>query len=580
MLQLRCDFARWGQYIVFEFLVLYHIDPEVAMLRMIGIILFAAALLLKGGSALQAQTASEKLQEGLRLEEVKGELEKAITVYREVLALFSVEKAFAAQAQLHIGLCYEKLGERNMKDAVTAFQAVIDNYPDQSEQVELARAKLKALEGDTSPPGAIRKTLDEFNLAFESKDVDRWASYYSKDYLERIARGKLGSVQAWKDWVRMQLFSPWKSIRIAAKVRAIEKQGYNYLVQEERSIEGTDWSGKAQQVRPKANVYLTFKNEAGQWKVDEIRELSMPVAYDTLSAHYAEAGRSGLAYVCHITQSFVSVIDPQTNKLIGVIPTGNGSNEIAFSPDGKRGYISCFNANSVTVFDRKTNTTIADVPAGEHPLSLVVTPDGRYVLISHQSADNIWVLDAQSNKIIQKFEGTGIFLTAPQGSPLYQSQIFSPFVYRIDPKNFSITKRIAVGGRPLGLAFTGDGRYAYVANYDLKEVEKIDTETDSVVARLTGIPSPRGIAVTLDGAFAYVTNVAALRVTVIDLAKQDVVKEINVGAGPTSIVISGDGRRAYVSCQGASTVAVIDLTRNEMIQSISVADNPVSVTIH
>ncbi|MDA2924007.1 tetratricopeptide repeat protein [Acidobacteria bacterium AH-259-L09] len=75
------------------------------------------------------------------LEEVKGELEEAIVLYKQVLSN-AADEALAAQAQLHIGMCYEKLGKQ---EARKAYQAVIDNYPIQQDAVRVARKRLAKL---------------------------------------------------------------------------------------------------------------------------------------------------------------------------------------------------------------------------------------------------------------------------------------------------------------------------------------------------------------------------------------------------------------------------------------------------
>ncbi|GAH60379.1 unnamed protein product, partial [marine sediment metagenome] len=52
------------------------------------------------------------------------------------------EREYAAKSQLYIGLCYEKLGLKEAKQAQKAFQKVIDNYPGQVEAVKVAKEKL------------------------------------------------------------------------------------------------------------------------------------------------------------------------------------------------------------------------------------------------------------------------------------------------------------------------------------------------------------------------------------------------------------------------------------------------------
>ena len=89
-----------------------------------------------------AQTAEELLPKGLQLEEVKGELEKAIEVYQTIVDKFSDNRPVAAKALLHIGLCYEKLGQ---KEALRAYRKLISEYSEQLREVEAARERLAGL---------------------------------------------------------------------------------------------------------------------------------------------------------------------------------------------------------------------------------------------------------------------------------------------------------------------------------------------------------------------------------------------------------------------------------------------------
>jgi Tol biopolymer transport system component len=98
--------------------------------------------LILGNYQAFAQTAEELLAKGIQLEEVKGELEKAIEVYQTIVQDFPENRTVAAKAQFHIGLCYEKLG---LKQARGAYQDVINKYPDQQGEVALAKERLNRL---------------------------------------------------------------------------------------------------------------------------------------------------------------------------------------------------------------------------------------------------------------------------------------------------------------------------------------------------------------------------------------------------------------------------------------------------
>ncbi|HUU52848.1 MAG TPA: tetratricopeptide repeat protein [Candidatus Heimdallarchaeota archaeon] len=88
------------------------------------------------------ESAKELFEKALYLEETKGDLEKAVELYERVTKDFPDERASAAKAFFHIGICYEKLG---LEKARKAFQKVVEDYPDQVEMAGMARAKLATL---------------------------------------------------------------------------------------------------------------------------------------------------------------------------------------------------------------------------------------------------------------------------------------------------------------------------------------------------------------------------------------------------------------------------------------------------
>ena len=124
-----------------------------------AIVSVALALILTFVLAGAGQQSAEQLyKSGLYEEEVGGDLQKAIGLYQDILQRFPESREIAAKAQLHIGLCHEKLGT---KEAEKAFQKVIDNYPEQSGAVREAREKLKGLE---RTPSSSEKSRGELTL--------------------------------------------------------------------------------------------------------------------------------------------------------------------------------------------------------------------------------------------------------------------------------------------------------------------------------------------------------------------------------------------------------------------------------
>ncbi len=117
--------------------------------------------LILGNYQAFAQTAEELLPKGIHLEEVKGELEKAIEVYQTIVDKFSDNRPVTAEALLHIGLCNEKLGNQEAK---IAYQRIIQEFSDQQKIVDQARTRLSRLNRLASAVQAenivIRKFMD------------------------------------------------------------------------------------------------------------------------------------------------------------------------------------------------------------------------------------------------------------------------------------------------------------------------------------------------------------------------------------------------------------------------------------
>jgi len=120
------------------------------------------------GPALRAQQRSPaevRLQAAIHTEEVEGNLQRAIELYREVVSRYGGERDVAARALLYLGRTYEKLGSQ---EATRAYQRVVREYGDQSQVAAQARARLTALQTAATPvaghgPVARRLLTNEDN---------------------------------------------------------------------------------------------------------------------------------------------------------------------------------------------------------------------------------------------------------------------------------------------------------------------------------------------------------------------------------------------------------------------------------
>ncbi|MDP2885360.1 MAG: tetratricopeptide repeat protein [Ignavibacteria bacterium] len=134
-----------------------------------------------------AQTAEKLFQEGVRLEEVKGNLEQAIEIYKSVVGKYPGNQPLAAKSLLRMGRCYEKLGK---DEAKKAYERIIKEYASQPDVVTEARARLAVLMDGTKLGGSpIARRLISDNVQPEIRNPriitpspdGRWVAYTQKE---------------------------------------------------------------------------------------------------------------------------------------------------------------------------------------------------------------------------------------------------------------------------------------------------------------------------------------------------------------------------------------------------------------
>ncbi|MFA5818129.1 MAG: tetratricopeptide repeat protein [Bacteroidales bacterium] len=104
--------------------------------------LIIAFVLLTGSISAQDNKASVSLTAAIYEEEVTGNLDKAVELYLNILKKYPDDRQVAAKTLYHLGLVNEKMGKQKANEY---FTRLVNTYPDQTELVALAKARLAAL---------------------------------------------------------------------------------------------------------------------------------------------------------------------------------------------------------------------------------------------------------------------------------------------------------------------------------------------------------------------------------------------------------------------------------------------------
>ncbi|MDB6027293.1 MAG: Carboxyl-terminal protease [Verrucomicrobiales bacterium] len=107
------------------------------------LLLAAGLVAFLGMASVRAASADELLEKGIYTEETKGELEAANQIYQQIVDDAKADQRLVAQAQLRLGLCQLKLGNR--PKAISALERLTQEFPDKDKLLALLDDQMPAL---------------------------------------------------------------------------------------------------------------------------------------------------------------------------------------------------------------------------------------------------------------------------------------------------------------------------------------------------------------------------------------------------------------------------------------------------
>jgi YVTN family beta-propeller protein len=296
-------------------------------------------------------------------------------------------------------------------------------------------------------------------------------------------------------------------------------------------------------------------------------------------------------YAADQTSNTVSVIDPSTNKLLGVIRLGNpvpGAlsplytgqllvHGLGYSPDSRTLAVVSIASNAVTLIDTATNKVKGTVYVGRSPHEAFFTADGQELWVTVRGEDYISVIDPNQMKEIRRIElanGPGMTMFGTDGKYAFVCSSFTPELTVVETASHQVVKRIPQAS-PFcpNIAVSPENDEVWITLKDAGKVQVISAKPPFEQRALleTGpITNHVNFANNRNGKFAYVTIGGSNQVKVFQReAKPELVATIPVGSLPHGIWPSGDGSRVYVALENGSMAAAIDTLNNTVIANIS-----------
>jgi YVTN family beta-propeller protein len=292
------------------------------------------------------------------------------------------------------------------------------------------------------------------------------------------------------------------------------------------------------------------------------------------------AADESLVYVPNSVSSTVTVIDPHTFTVVKTFRAGLRPQHITPAWDLRTLYIDDTSGNTLIPIDPRTAQPGAPIQVDD-PYNLYFTPDGTKAIVVAERNKTLdirspgsWALRA---RIRMPCRGVNHGDFTADGSFFLVSCEWSGKLIKVDLGSLSVASVLELGGRPIDVRLSSDGKVMYVTNESASfgGVQLVDPSRMRLLGFLRTGAGAHGEIPSRDGRSLYVTNRLAHSVSVIDFARRKVVRTWIIPNGsPDMGGVSADGRQLWLSGRYGREVYVVDTDTGNLLARIRVGVGP------
>ena len=277
----------------------------------------------------------------------------------------------------------------------------------------------------------------------------------------------------------------------------------------------------------------------------------------------------------------VHLIDPATNKVVGVIEGIEVSHGAGVAADGSRIYVSNEAESTLDIVDAKTLKVIKHVPLSGHPNNMAVGGDGKRVYVGIiQAPGGVDVIDTASMTRVKTVPTKGTIHNAyvtPDGKYVVAGSIQGKTINVIDAKTEETAwvLEMDLGIRPMTFNTNPDGstKWIFAQLTGLNGFAVIDFATRKEIKRINNPDLPpgkatvpqgsdpsHGMAVTADGKTLVVCSRLNNHLYFFSLPDLKPLGGAELGGkGAGWVTLTPDGKTANVANPVTNDVSVVDV---------------------
>ena len=291
-------------------------------------------------------------------------------------------------------------------------------------------------------------------------------------------------------------------------------------------------------------------------------------------------------------EELLSGYDPATGDRVGpAIRIFAVPHEMAATADGRELFITNYGvktfrdegggANTVTVVNtaRLEHAGVVDLGANRRPHGIARGRSGRFYVTTDFPAA-LLVIDPVSRAVVRRIpldqklphmvvvtpdEKRAVVANSGSGTVTIVSLAVGPGATK--------PRHLTIGGTPMGLALSTDGRWLYATNRDANQVVLIDMRAERITREIPVAGEPTRLAFG-PGGLLIISAIAAGAIVVVDTKTFKEVARVPVGRRPEGLFVDVDQARGFVSVQDDDKVVEFSLSDWKVLREIKTGEHP------
>lgn len=226
-----------------------------------------------------------------------------------------------------------------------------------------------------------------------------------------------------------------------------------------------------------------------------------------IAAHVVPSKDGSFVYVSREGGNTIVEVEIDKEQITRTFKVGEGPHGIVLSNDGKKLYVPNMRSHDVSIVDLATGNEeklelIFNENKCEVPVAMGTTTDDKYSFVTCGKSFDVYKIDNADKKIVSRLElkkgefpGPIQIPVHPNNKFLYVPDMRNGVVHKIDIEKFELIKDIPTAAGAHGIAYSGDGKMAFVTNTWDNSLSVVDLESDTVIKKIEVGVKPNGVAV-------------------------------------------------------------------------------------